>query len=482
MIPDPGLPDPAEIQVVGGSFRDPSGYVFRAGDRIFRSVNPPAAENFGALEKSGLLQRLAEAGLVLPAWPVTLQPGMEKAFAGPRGETPFRLIEHPLIPFITYPYEWCFSQLKDAALAHLDLQVAALEAGFVLSDATPYNMQFHVGRPVHIDILSLRAYHEGELWQGYNQFCRMFLAPLLVEAWTGVGFQTLLRGRIDALPIADISNLLPRRRMFTSLQAFIHVYLQGRAETKSSSSVVSGRVTANRPLPRSRYLALLSELRRFIARLESRKRSKSFWKDYAAINSYSDETRSRKVSIVRDFVAGAGARRIVDIGGNTGDYSRAALEAGAGTAIVLDGDNDSVEAAYQRAKAGLDGLSAWLVDITDPSPALGWNGRERESLTERLRADGMLALAVIHHMCIGRNIPLRDAVHWLVGLAPRGIIEFVPKTDAMVKQMLSGRDDPFHDYDLEHCLGYINEVAEIARRSDIEGSDRVFIEYARRTA
>jgi hypothetical protein len=343
-------------------------------------------------------------------------------------------------------------------------------------------MQFHVGRPVHIDILSLRAYHEGELWQGYNQFCRMFLAPLLVEAWTGVGFQTLLRGRIDALPIADISNLLSRRRMFTSLQAFIHVYLQGRAETKSSSSVVSGRVTANRPLPRSRYLALLSELRRFIARLESRKRSKSFWKDYAAINSYSDETRSRKVSIVRDFVAGAGARRIVDIGGNTGDYSRAALEAGAGTAIVLDGDNDSVEAAYQRAKAGLDGLSAWLVDITDPSPALGWNGRERESLTERLRADGMLALAVIHHMCIGRNIPLRDAVHWLVGLAPRGIIEFVPKTDAMVKQMLSGRDDPFHDYDLEHCLGYINEVAEIARRSDIEGSDRVFIEYARRTA
>jgi ribosomal protein L11 methylase PrmA len=482
MIPDPRLPGPAEIRVVGGSFRDPSGYVFRAGDRIFRSVYPSAAKNFGTLEKSGLLQRFIETGLILPAWTIALQPGMEKAFSGPRGETPVRLIEHPFIPFITYPYEWCFSQLKDAALAHLDLQMAALEAGFVLSDATPYNMQFHAGRPVHIDILSLRPYREGELWQGHNQFCRMFLAPLLVEAWTGTGFQPLLRGRIDALPVADISNLLPRRRLFTSLQAFIHVYLQGKAETKSSSSGTGGTATAGRPLPRSRYLALLNELRRFIAGLESRKRSKSFWKDYAAINSYSDETRSYKASIVRDFVASAGTRRIVDIGGNTGDYSQAALDAGARTAIVLDGDNDSVESAYQRAKAGLQGLSAWLVDVADPSPAFGWNGRERESLNDRLRADGALALAVIHHMCIGRNIPLRDAVHWLVGLAPRGIIEFVPKTDPMVKQMLSGRDDPFHDYDLERCLGYINEVAEIARQSDIEGSDRVFIEYARRIA
>jgi ribosomal protein L11 methylase PrmA len=480
MIPDPGLPDPAEIRIVGGSFRDPSGYVFRAGERVFRSINPSGAENFDALRKSGLLDLLVESRLALPARIVDLPPGAERAFAGRRGEMPTALIEHPLVPFITYPYEWCFSQLKDAALAHLDLQIKALESGFALSDATPYNMQFHEGRPVHIDVLSLRPYRQGELWQGYNQFCRMFLAPLLVEAWTGTGFQPLLRGRIDALPMAEISNLLPRRKIFASLQAFIHVYLQGRAEAVSSSSRTDGAVEASRPLPRSRYLALLGELRRFIMRLDSRKRSKSFWKDYAAINSYSDETRIRKAAIVRDFVAGAKVRHIVDIGGNTGDYSRAALEAGAETAIVLDGDNDSIETAYQRVKAGLDGLSAWLSDITDPSPALGWNGRERESLTDRLRADGVLALAVIHHMCIGRNIPLREAAHWLVGLAPRGIIEFVPKSDGMVKRMLSGRDDPFHDYDLEHCLGYIGEVAEITRRSGIEGSDRVFIEYGRR--
>lgn len=476
MIPDPRLPDPAHIRIVGGSFRDPSGYVFRAGDRIFRSVNPLAEKNFAMLENSGLLERLAEAGLALPARAVALQTGMERAFAGPRGEVPSRLIEHPLVSFITYPYEWCFSQLQDAALSHLDLQIMALENGFVLSDATPYNMQFHNGRPVHIDTLSLRPYREGEPWLGYNQFCRMFLAPLLVEAWTGAGFQPLLRGRIDALPIPEIVNLLPRHKLFGSPQGFIHIYLQGRAEAKFSSSRTD-RMSPVRPLPKGRYLALLGELRRFVAALRSGKRPRSFWNNYAEINSYSACSRAGKAELVAGFVRRTGIRALVDIGGNTGDYACAALDAGAQSAIVLDGDNDSVETAYGRAKAGCRGLSAWLVDIADPSPALGWDGHERERLTDRLRADGLLALAVIHHMCIGRNIPLRDAVRWLVGLAPCGIIEFVPKSDPMVVQMLSGRDDLFRDYDLDRFLSCIKEQAGIVACTRTEGSERVFVEY-----
>lgn len=479
MIPDPGLPDPAEIRIVGGSFRDPSGYVFKAGERIFRSVNPPAAESFAALERSGLPDMLAEARLALPARAVSLPRGLEHAFAGRRGEKPAALIEHPLVPFITYPYEWCFSQLKDAALAHLDLQIKALENGFTLSDATPYNMQFHEGRPVHIDILSLRPYREGELWQGYNQFCRMFLAPLLVEAWTGVGFQPLLRGCIDALPVSEVSNLLPKRKIFTSPQAFMHIYLQGRAETKISSTHSTAAGSAGGSMSRGRYLALLSELRRFVASLRSGKRSKSFWKDYAAINSYSADQRAGKAALVAAFAGRTGIRSLVDIGGNTGDYSKAALDGGAEAAIVLDGDNDSVELAYERAKNGLGGLSAWLVDIADPSPARGWDGRERERLTDRLQVDGMLALAVIHHMCIGRNIPLREAVRWLTCLAPRGMIEFVPKSDPVVKQMLSGRDDPFHDYGLDHFLSFLRAQAKIVARTPIENSERILVEYAR---
>jgi ribosomal protein L11 methylase PrmA len=477
MIPDAPLPDPAEIRIVGGSVRDPSGYVFRAGDHIFRTVNPSAERDFAALEESGLLERLVNAGLALPARPVALQAGMEHAYAGPRGELPARLIEHPLVPFITYPYEWCFSQLKDAALAHLELQIEALEHSFVLSDATPYNMQFHEGRPVHIDVLSLRPYRDGELWQGYNQFCRMFLAPLLVEAWTGAGFQPLLRGRIDAPPLAEMSKLLPGRKLFTSPQGFLHVYLQGKAEAKSSSSRIEDAGAPTRSLPKVRYLALLEELHRFVAALCSAKRPKSFWKDYAEINSYSASLRADKAALVAGFVGRAGIRSLVDIGGNTGDYAAAALDAGAERAIVLDSDTDSVEAAYARAKAGCRGLSAWLVDVADPSPGLGWDGRERERLTDRLHVDGALALAVIHHMCIGRNIPLRDATRWLAGLAPRGIIEFVPKSDPMVRGMLSGRDDRFGDYDLDHFLVYLGERAGILASTRIEGSERVFVEY-----
>lgn len=477
MIPDAILPDPAEIRIVGGSFRDPSGYVFKAGDQVFRTVNASAEGEFAALEESGLLAKLADAGLILPARPIPLQTGMEQAFVGRRGELPARLIEHPLVPFITYPYEWCFSQLRDAALAHLELQIEALQSGFVLSDATPYNMQFHEGRPTHIDVLSLRRYREGELWQGYNQFCRMFLAPLLIEAWTGAGFQALMRGRIDGLPLADASKLLPRHKLFTSLQGFLHIYLQGKAEAKSSSSRLEGDRPQDRSLPQARYLALLEELRRFVAGLRSGKRPQGFWKDYAAVNSYSARSRADKTSLVAGFVGRTGIRSVVDIGGNTGDYAAAALDAGVERAIVLDGDTDAVEAAYARAKAGLKGLSAWLFDVTDPSPALGWYGRERESLTDRLRVDAILALAVIHHMCIGRNIPLCDAIGWLTGLAPRGIIEFVPKSDPMVRGMLNGRDDRFDDYDLDHFLAYLGERTGIVASTRIEGSERVIVEY-----
>jgi ribosomal protein L11 methylase PrmA len=478
MIPNPALPDATQIRIAGGSFRDPSGYVFRAGDRIFRTVNPVAAEPFAALEASGLIADLERAGLILPAAIVPLQPALEHAFAGARGETPVRLIEHPLIPLITYPYEWCFSQLKDAALAHLDLQIAALDRGFVLSDATPYNVQFWQGRAVHIDTLSLRPYREGELWQGYNQFCRLFLAPLLLEAWAGVGFQPLLRGKIEGIVLAEAAALLPKRKLFTSMQGFLHVYLHGKSEASASSSRKGD--TGQRSMQKSRYSALLRELRHFIAGLSSAKRSKSFWEEYATVNSYSDTMRERKAAIVRGFVSRNRVRSVVDVGGNTGNYSIAALEAGAENALVLDGDNDSVEIAYERSKQRIPGLQAFLVDVADPSPGIGWQNRERDPLRQRLRAEGILALAVIHHMCIGRNIPLRSAVHWLASLAPRGIIEFVPKADAMVAQMLSARDDLFSDYDLDHFLAYLGEVAAVGAPTAIEGSTRTFVEFGPR--
>jgi ribosomal protein L11 methylase PrmA len=479
MIPNPPLPDPTQIRIAGGSFRDPSGYVFRAGDRIFRTVNPIAAEPFAALEASGLIRDLEHAGLILPAAVVPLQPALEHAFAGARGETPVRLIEHPLVPLITYPYEWCFSQLKDAALAHLDLQITALDRGFVLSDATPYNMQFWQGRAVHIDTLSLRPYREGELWQGYNQFCRLFLAPLLIEAWAGVGFQPLLRGKIEGIALAEAAALLPKRRLFTSMQGFLHVHLHGKSESSASSSRKGG-TGGQGSMQKSRYSALLTELRHFVAGLASAKRSKSFWEEYATVNSYSDAMRERKAAIVRDFVSRHSVRSVVDIGGNTGDYSMAALEAGAENALVLDGDNDSVEIAYERSKRRIPGLQAFLVDIADPSPGIGWQNRERDPLPQRIHSDGVLGLAVIHHMCIGRNIPLRSAVHWLVSLAPRGIIEFVPKTDAMVKQMLSARDDVFSDYDHGHFLAYLGEVATVGAPTAIEGTERTFVEFGPR--
>jgi ribosomal protein L11 methylase PrmA len=316
------------------------------------------------------------------------------------------------------------------------------------------------------------------LWQGYNQFCRLFLAPLLLEAWSGVAFQPFLRGRIEGIPLAEAARMLPKRKLFTSLQAFMHISLHGKAEAGASSSMKGDKRNAPAVLPKGRYMALLRELRHFIEGLSSSRRAKSFWEAYAAVNSYSDDMKLKKAGVVGDFVRRNAIASVVDIGGNTGDYSKAALEAGARSALVLDGDNDSIEIAYQRSKAGVAGLSACLVDVADPSPGMGWNGKERDSLTARVGADAVLALAVIHHLCIGRNIPLRSAVQWLVSIAPKGIIEFVPKSDPMVVQMLSSRDDVFHDYDLDHFLAYLGETASVVSETHMEGGDRVFVEYA----
>ena len=459
-----------------GSFRDPGGYVFEDQGRIIRAVMPQAADAFANLYDSGLLDDLARRGLMIATTRLEADAARLAAFTGPRGDHAAALYEHPRVPFISYPYEWCFSQLKDAALAHLDLQITALEKGYVLSDATAYNMQFIDGRPVHIDAMSLQPYVEGAHWAGYNQFCRQFLLPLLLEAWAGVGFQKLYRGGIDGISFEDALAILPRRKLFTSVSGLMHVYLHGRA-VLAKSSQAQDSAKAGQALPKSRYAAILEQLRGFIAGLESGKRPASYWKTYAQINSYSEPMRDRKLQFVGDWAADAKPGQIWDIGGNTGDFSLAAIKAGAGHALVLDGDLDSVEAAYRlRARKG-EKILPLVMNLLDPSPGLGWRTAERKGLGSRTTPDGIIALAVIHHMCISGNLPLRDALDWLLSLAPGGIIEFVPKEDPMVKQLLAVREDVFHDYTEETFLSVISKRHQIIDQHKFQENGRLLVSY-----
>jgi ribosomal protein L11 methylase PrmA len=441
-----------------GSFKDPSGYVFIEDACVWRTVNPCAAEAFSRLRDSGLLEQLADRGLLIETEPFSVD-AHQGVFEGVRGERPVLLLRHPKINFVSYPYEWVFSQLKAAALVHLELQLLALDRGFALSDSTPYNMQFDGARPIHIDVLSLRPYREGEVWAGYNQFCRQFLFPLLLESWKGVPFQPMLRGRLDGMSVIEAADLLPWRKRWLTLNGMLHVGMHARAERSASSSARSPDVREVRgSMSKARYRAVLSEMQQWVSSLASSRRAPSYWGAYAANNSYSDEMRGGKCDFVAHAVRRARPRCIWDLGGNTGDFSRL---------------------AFDRASKSKASLLSLFMDCADPSPSMGWSQEERKGWSQRGGADMVLALALVHHLAIGRNIPLASVVQWIVSLAPQGVIEFVPKRDPMVQGMLSHRDDVFADYDETSFRTYLSAHATVLGELRLESNGRLLLHYER---
>lgn len=460
-----------------GSFRDPSAYVFQHGDRILRAVTPAADVTFADVVNSGVIERLADKGLMITCKRVADKSVDLSQYRGARGEQIVALYEHPRVPFVSYPYEWSFSQLKDAALAHLDLQIEALASDFVLSDASAYNMQFLGGRPIHIDVTSLRRYRDGQFWEGYNQFCRQFLLPLVIEAWAGLPFQSIYRGSINGVTFGDALAVLPRRKLFTSMGGIMHVYMQGRSVAAKSATTTGSRVAA-RKLSKTQYLGILQHLRSFVASLHSAKRSKSYWIDYAATNTYSEGMRRTKLDFVAKWAKAARPGNIIDIGGNTGDFSLAAIESGGVSfAVVLDGDIDAIENAYLAQRS--PGVLHLLMNVTDPSPDLGWRQSERQGLMARAKAGGVIALAVVHHMAIGGNLPLLEVVNWLLDVAPTGVLEFVPKGDPMVDEMLQMREDIFSDYTEETFRSLVTKRARITAEHKFAENGRLLIAFER---
>ena len=456
-----------------GSFRDPSGSVYRTGDRILRTITRHAETDFAAVVESGLLESLVGDGLVV-GW----------QDVGDRGEWPadddaaVRVLEHPVLPFISYPYEWSFSGLKAAALLHLDVHLTALEFDCTLQDASAYNVQFQGPRPIFIDHLSFRPYTDGDLWIGHSQFCNQFLAPLLLRALLGVPHNAWFRGAQDGVPGAALAALLPWWRRWRPRTA-IHITMPAAFDRRARRRPAGATKTATRRLPKSGLVHMLKGLRRWIAALERRDGDASLWSDYAKTHSYGDEEERRKMAFVERFVSATRPPSLWDIGCNTGVYSELALSAGAGRVVGFEFDHGALDQAFARAdERRLDFLPLYM-DAANPSPSQGWDQGERPGLAERGPADGLIALAVLHHLCIGRNVPLPAAVDWLVRLAPAGAIEFVPKADPMIEVMLAGRQDVFDAYDAAAFEAALAARARIGARETVTDSGRLLVTYDR---
>ena len=412
---------------------------------IVRGLTAEGATDWEAFAASGLLDRFTEAGEVVETTVADAATLDALQSADPDGGW-VAALRHERLPFVSYPYEWTFSMLKDAALLQLRVTKEALAADVALKDATPYNVQWRGARPVFIDVGSFARAREGEPWLGYRQFCMLFLYPLLLEAYKGVPFQPWLRGSLEGIHPAEARGLLRGRDTLRG-GVLRHVALHAKLEhSHADGSRDVKRELREAGFDKQLVEANLKGLEKLVTGLEP-PGGATEWSDYGATCSYSDEDTAAKEDFVRSAVMQRGRSLVWDLGCNDGRYSRIASEGSAYT-VALDADRGVVDRLYLALRhEGARTILPLVGDVADPSPGLGWRGQERLTLLERGRPDVILALALIHHLVIGRTIPLRELVGWLADIGSELVVEFPHREDVMVKRLLTRKHEGAHpDY------------------------------------
>lgn len=442
-----------------GSFRDPCGFLFYHDGSIYRRINFNYQENYDFLIDSGLYDALVNAELIVPHEEIDL--------ISSYSEKAYKIIQPEEIPFISYPYEWCFSQLKDAALATLSIQKQSLEFGMSLKDASAYNIQFYAGKPVLIDTLSFEKYQAGQPWIGYRQFCQHFLAPLALMSYKDVRLNQLLRIYIDGIPLDLASQLLPFKA-FLRFSLFSHIHMHAKYQTRFADQNISSK---KKKMSNLAMAGLIDNLESAVQKLTWNPRETE-WDDYYEKTNYTSESIQEKKDVVSEFLDRLHPRVVWDIGANTGLFSRVAADKGIRT-ISFDVDPACVEKNYLDVKKDSEqALLPLLLDLTNPSPGLGWQHHERMSILQRGPADTVLALALVHHLAISNNLPLDLIAEFFAKAGRTLIIEFVPKSDSQVQRLLSTREDIFPDYTQQCFETSFQKHFRIERTVNIEGTQR----------
>ena len=459
---------------VSASFRDPSGYIYVQDGKLLRQVNTCYQADYEFLFSSGLYEKLTQMKYLVThteVEAVPLQPALS-----------FKVIAPEEIPFISYPYEWSFSQLKDAALVTLAIQKEALQAGMILKDASAYNIQFHQGAPILIDTLSFTKYVEGSPWVAYRQFCQHFLAPLALMSKTDIRLSKLLINHIDGVPLDLCSRLLPRStRLNFGLLTHIHVHAKAQdryADTSTANDI--DQPDRKMTVSRNGMVGLIDSLATTVQNL-SLKVSGREWADYYSDTNYSDNAFNAKKGIVHDLVHALQPSTVLDLGANTGVFSQEAVTVPGCFVLSTDIDPEAVELNYlQVKKTQQKNILPLVLDLTNPSPAIGWDNRERDSFYSRGKADVILALALVHHLAIANNVPLADIANTMALLGENLILEFVPKEDSQVKRLLRSRDDIFDQYTLQGCIDAFSPLFELREQIPVSGSQRTILLFKRK--
>jgi hypothetical protein len=426
----------APAQPHRASFRDPAGFIFARDGVLYRQVNLAGRADYDLLMSSGLYETLVRQGDLIPHEDVDPAVSIDGRASA--------VVRPARVGFISYPYEWCFSQLKDAALLTLRLQKAAVQHGMSLKDATAYNVAFDGGRAVWIDTLSFERLTPGKPWIAYRQFCQFFLAPLAAISYVDVRLLQLLRAYLDGIPLDLVSRLLPAStRLRPGL--LTHIHLQATAERKMAGRVPSPDRHNGATMSATASAGILDSLERTVQGLTWRP-DKTTWGDYYEATNYTDSAFSHKREIVSEAIDRVAPSTLWDVGANDGTFSRIGSERGIPT-VAFDVDPVAVEKNYRRVRDTHEQhLLPLMLDLTNPSPGSGWAHEERESFADRGPADLVLALALVHHLAIAHNVPLSRVAEFFARIARALVIEFVPKEDSQLQRMLATRVDIFDQY------------------------------------
>ncbi len=452
----------SSITQIEGSFRDPAGAVF-TNDKaeIIRTIMPSYQKHWEACISSGFFDACIKNKLI---------PNFNEIEPV---ENSYKTICVEKIPYITYPYEWSFSQLKEAALLTLKLQKNALKHGLILKDASAYNVQFIGSCPIFIDLLSFEKYEEGMAWQAYAQFCKHFLAPLLLMAKVSPDINKILANYLDGIPLDVAKSMLP----FTSRLSpavNLHIVMHAKSQTTHSDARISSEKMRTMAVKKETLFNLVDSLRSLIKNL-SMPDYRTVWGDYYNDTNYSQSAFTAKHEILENILKQKNPATMMDLGANNGEFSFIASKF---SPYVLSPDIDPIAVhthhknIFEKKKRN---ILPMLLDISNPSPAIGWQNKERLSFIDRTRVDTCQALALIHHLAIGNNTTLPMIADFFANICDNLLLEFVPKEDSQVIRMLAAREDIFPNYNLEACIEAFTKYFNCAEKVQIPNTERTLL-------
>ena len=438
------------------SFKDPSGFVFEANGKIHRQVNRVYSDEYDLLMSSGLYERLVQQRLLISH--VEIEENITQT------ENWYKTLLPEQIAFVSYAYEWCFEGMKDAALLTLQTLRTSLDYGMIIKDATPFNIQFHQGKPIFIDTLSFEKYNPLQPWVAYRQFCQHFLFPLYLEYYLKADLQKTLTTYMDGIPVEITSKLLPLKSNL-SLGVWLHVYTQNTF--RHSTTTKAEQIRFNK----KKLLNLISHLESIIKKFVVRKSTS--WSNYYEETILGKEYLVNKEKLFLQFCEGVTVSTALDIGANEGYFTKLLAQRNIHV-VATDTDSRTIGNLYQFVKKNdIRNVLPLILDVTNPSPALGFNNNERPAFHDRVKAELVVALALVHHLVIGKNISLGMIAEYFSRISPQLLIEFVPKDDEKVQEMLASRKDVFADYNIENFENHFEQYFNTSKKGKIEGTNRI---------